>query len=60
MIDAVLFDLYETLVTHFYPAWAPPPRSIAQRLGIDEDHFQQHWPRLTANGSVKDAATARP
>jgi FMN phosphatase YigB (HAD superfamily) len=27
---AVLFDLYETLVTHFDPDWAPPPgRSLS-------------------------------
>src|SRR5690348_12267582 len=35
-IQAVLFDLYETLVTYFDPAWTPPPRTIAERLGVPE------------------------
>ena len=43
---AVLFDLYETLVTHFEPDWAPPPRSIAERLGLKEAVYGEHWPAL--------------
>jgi HAD superfamily hydrolase (TIGR01509 family) len=43
---AVLFDLYETLVTHFDPDWAPPPRSIAERLGLEEAVYGEHWPPL--------------
>ena len=43
---AVLFDLYETLVTHFDPDWTPPPRSIAARLGLDEPVFRALWPRF--------------
>lgn len=43
---AVIFDLYETLLTHFDPNWAPPPRSIAQRLGVEEHVFTSLWPRF--------------
>jgi HAD superfamily hydrolase (TIGR01549 family) len=39
----VLFDLYETLVAHFDPDWAPPPRSIAERLGIEQTVYGEHW-----------------
>jgi putative hydrolase of the HAD superfamily len=42
-MKAVFFDLYETLVTHFDPDWAPPPQSIAQRLGIDERAYADLW-----------------
>ena len=45
-MKAVIFDLYETLVTHFDPDWAPPRRSIAQRLGVDESIFKDLWPRF--------------
>ncbi len=45
-MKAVFFDLYETLVTHFDPNWVPPPQSIAQRLGIKESTFTEHWPQL--------------
>ena len=45
-VKAVLFDLYETLVTHFDPNWAPPPRSIAERLGLEETVYGEHWPPL--------------
>jgi HAD superfamily hydrolase (TIGR01549 family) len=63
VIQAVFFDLYETLVTHFDPDWRPPPESIAQRLGIDEQHFAEHWPRFDADwqagiiGSYEEALT---
>ncbi|MBI1927727.1 HAD family hydrolase [Candidatus Poribacteria bacterium] len=42
MITAVFFDLYETLITEFAPAWRPRP-SIPERLGIDEQEFQAEW-----------------
>jgi HAD superfamily hydrolase (TIGR01509 family) len=45
-VRAVLFDLYETLVTHFDPNWAPPPRSIVERLGLEETVYGKHWPPL--------------
>jgi putative hydrolase of the HAD superfamily len=39
---AVIFDLYETLITLFDPAWKPGP-SIAERLGVDEAAFSEAW-----------------
>ena len=45
-MKAVLFDLYETLVTHFDPDWVPPFRSIAQRLGVEEHIFENLWHRF--------------
>ena len=46
MIKAVIFDLYETLVTEFDPDWEPPKRSLANRLGISDDGFQERFERL--------------
>ena len=42
MIKAVIFDMYETLVTHFD---SPPyfGSQIAQDLGIPENIFQELW-----------------
>jgi putative hydrolase of the HAD superfamily len=45
-MKAVIFDLYETLVTYFDPHWTPPPRSIAQRLGVEERVFASLWPHF--------------
>ena len=42
MIDAVIFDLYETLVTEFDPNWQPQP-SLAERLGVDQEAFDSAW-----------------
>ena len=42
-MKAVLFDLFETLVSHFDAAWRPPKRSKAQRLGLAEEFFRTHW-----------------
>ena len=39
MIKAVIFDLFETLVTEFDPEFTPPNPSIADRLGIPEGVF---------------------
>lgn len=41
-----MFDLFETLVTHFDPDWEPPTLSIAARLGISEEDYQEHWSRM--------------
>lgn len=41
---AVCFDLYETLLTEFYPAWQPG-QSAAQRLGLGEEVFDAVWQR---------------
>ena len=46
MIRAVIFDLYETLITVFDPDWKPPKRSLADRLGIPEEGFQKRFSRL--------------
>ena len=43
---AVLFDLFETLVSHFDPEWKPPVRTRAERLGVDERLWEAHWPRF--------------
>ncbi len=58
---AVFFDLYETLVTHFDPDWVPPPRSIAQRLGLDERRFADLWRnygKAWEAGEIRDYADA--
>lgn len=44
-MKAILFDLYETLVTHFDPDWRPPRQTIAQRLGIGAEAFSELWRR---------------
>ena len=46
MVKAIIFDLYETLITHFDPDWKPPKLSMADRLGISEQDYQKHWRRL--------------
>ena len=46
MVKAIIFDLYETLITQFDPDWKPPKLSMADRLGIREEEFQKHWRRL--------------
>jgi putative hydrolase of the HAD superfamily len=42
MLKAVIFDLYETLVTELEPDWKPPKFSIAERLGISETDFKKY------------------
>ena len=46
MLKAIIFDLFETLVTHFDPEWEPPRLSMADRLGISEEDYRKHWGRL--------------
>ena len=46
MLKAIIFDLYETLITHFDPDWKPPKRSIADRLGVSGEDYQKHWSRM--------------
>jgi putative hydrolase of the HAD superfamily len=43
MTEAVLFDLFETLVSHFEPDWTPPARSTAERLGVSQSLYDGHW-----------------
>ena len=49
VLKAVIFDLYETLITQFDPNWAPPKMSLADRLGIEEAIFRRHWGPLATN-----------
>ncbi len=51
MLKAVIFDLYETLITQFDPDWTQPRMSIAERLGIEEGVFRRHWEPLRVNWS---------
>ena len=46
MLKAIIFDLFETLVTHFDPNWKPPRLSIAERLDISQEDYEKHWSRL--------------
>ena len=46
VLKAVLFDLYETLITQFDPDWKPPATSVAERLGIEEEVYRRHWEPL--------------
>lgn len=39
---AVVFDLYETLITENHPEWFGNP-SLAERLGIDEEVCRREW-----------------
>ena len=59
MPDAVIFDLYETLITEFDPDWQPRP-STAERLGVDQEAFDAAWreadPRRTV-GAYADLPT---
>ena len=41
MLEAVFFDLFETVVTEFAPSFRPPRVSTAERLDIEDEVF---WP----------------
>ena len=41
-IQAVFFDLYETVVTEFDPSWKPVP-TTAERLGLSQERFAAEW-----------------
>ena len=57
---AVLFDLFETLVSHFDPDWKPPLRTTAERLGIDQRVYDEHWPRLAKQWETGAIAEYEP
>jgi HAD superfamily hydrolase (TIGR01549 family) len=40
--QAVVFDLFETLVTEFDPSWQAKP-STAERLGVEVEAFERGW-----------------
>ena len=42
VVQAVFFDLYETLITEFDPDWTPSP-STADQLGVDAALFKREW-----------------
>ena len=57
---AVIFDLYETLITENHPEWFGQP-TLAARLGIDEETCRHEWrsgyqARMT--GQIPDHAAA--
>lgn len=39
---AIIFDLYETLISEFQPVWRPLS-SVSEQLGIEERAFAQAW-----------------
>lgn len=60
-MKAILFDLFETLVTEFHPNWKPPRRSTAERLGLPEAKFRKLWPeydRAVDAGTIRDHGAA--
>ena len=42
-MKAVLFDLYETLVTENHPEWHAPAPRPGERLGIAQEDFNREW-----------------
>ena len=54
--QAIVFDLYETLVTHYDPDWTPGP-TVAERLGLDEEAFSKAWKETSPramSGAIPD------
>ena len=56
--DAVVFDLFETLVTEFDPGWRPGP-TTADRLGVPNEVFNTVWrarhtDRMTSSVDFRD------
>lgn len=41
-MEAVFFDLFETLITEFDPNWKRRP-SVPERLGVDPEVFRAEW-----------------
>lgn len=60
MIRAVIFDLFETLITEGTRTY-PQSKSAAQQLGIDEQSFKDGWRRIQKDrmtGVVPDYSSA--
>ena len=58
--QAIIFDLYETLVTEFDPHWIPGP-SIGRRLDVSDQSFAQGWSRIydrRMSGAIPDFPSA--
>lgn len=45
-MEAIIFDLFETLVSHRDPDFVPPERTIAERLNVDDSSYEVLWPVL--------------
>ena len=45
-MKAVIFDLFETLVSHRDPDFVRPEHSIAERLNVEESSYSKFWPDL--------------
>jgi HAD superfamily hydrolase (TIGR01509 family) len=59
--QAILFDLYETLISEFDPAWTPQPSLAAPRLGVEEAAFAAAWRQVSAQrmtGTLPDFPAA--
>ena len=45
-MKAIIFDLFETLVSHRDPDFVPPERTIAERLNVEDSTYEILWPAL--------------
>lgn len=43
MARAVLFDLYETLITENHPEWHASAPRPGERLGLSREDFEREW-----------------
>lgn len=43
---AVIFDLFETLITQFDPNWSPPAQSWSVLFGISPSEYARHWKEI--------------
>ena len=59
--QAILFDLYETRISEFDPAWTPQPSPATPRLGVEEAAFAAAWRQVSAQrmtGTLPDFPAA--
>lgn len=59
-IKAIIFDLYETLISEYVPIWKPP-QTVIERLGLEVEAFRSVWyqfQRARYTGEIPDYATA--
>ena len=56
--QAILFDLYETLITEFDPSWHPTP-TVGDRLGIHQETFSETWQRIWSRRMTGQIPTYR-
>lgn len=60
IVKAVIFDLFETLVSHRDPDWTPPLRTKAARLGVDQDLYDTHWGRFEKRWERGEVGLLKP